>query len=60
MILIGGWLNLLLKGELVMSKVIKGKRCFLVDIDFDEYFIYEIYEDEQGNKYKVKIDYRRF
>lgn len=43
-----------------MSKVIKGKRCFLVDIDFDEYFIYEIYEDEQGNKYKVKIDYRRF
>lgn len=43
-----------------MSKIINGKRCYLVDIIYDDYFIYEVYEDEQGNKYKRRIDYRRF
>jgi len=43
-----------------MLKIINGKRCYLVDIDFDEYFIYEVYEDEQGNRFKKRIDYRRF
>ena len=43
-----------------MSKIINGKVYFLVDIDIDEYFIYEIYEDEQGHRIKRRIDYRRF
>ena len=42
-----------------MPKVIKGKIYYLVDIIYDDYFIYEIYEDSQGNKLKKRIDYRR-
>lgn len=38
---------------------IKGKVYFLVDITYDETFIYEIYEDENGRRYKKRIDYRR-
>lgn len=42
-----------------MSKVINGKRYMLVDVIFDDDFIYDIYEDEQGNKIKLVSDYRR-
>ena len=42
-----------------MSKVINGKKYFLVDITYDDYMIYEIYEDEKGHKIKVPCDYRR-
>ena len=42
-----------------MSKVINGKRYMLVDVIFDDDFIYDIYEDEQGNKIKIVSDYRR-
>ena len=42
-----------------MSKVINGKRYMLVDVIFDEDFIYDIYEDEKGNRVKVVSDYRR-
>lgn len=41
-----------------MSKVINGKRYFLVDVIFDDDFIYDIYEDENGHKIKVISDYR--
>lgn len=33
-----------------MAKRIKGKLYYLVDIWYDDDFIYEVYEDEQGNK----------
>ena len=42
-----------------MRKVINGKRYMLVDVIFDEDFIYDIYEDEKGNRVKVVSDYRR-
>lgn len=42
-----------------MPKMIKGKLYFLVDITYDDFFIYEIYEDENGKRFKRKIDYRR-
>ena len=42
-----------------MSKIINGKTYYLVDIIYDDYFIYEVYEDENGHKLKKRIDYRR-
>ena len=45
-----------LKGKLrtkIMSKVINGKKYMLVDVTFDRDFIYDIYEDEKGNRIKV-------
>lgn len=42
-----------------MSKTINGKIYYLVDITYDDFFIYEIYEDEQGHKIRKRIDYRR-
>ena len=43
-----------------MSKIINGRIYYLVDIIYDDCFIYEVYEDEQGHKFKKRIDYRRF
>ena len=40
-----------------MSKMINGKRYMLVDVVFDDDLIYDIYEDEQGNRIKVACDY---
>lgn len=42
-----------------MSKIINGKKYMLVDVIFDEDFIYDIYEDEQGNRVKICSDYIR-
>lgn len=42
-----------------MSKIINGKKYMLVDVVVLEDFIYDIYEDEQGNKIKVYSDYVR-
>lgn len=42
-----------------MSKKINGKVYYLVDIIFDDYLIYEVYEDENGHKIKIPCDYRR-
>ena len=36
-----------------MSKRINGKIYYLVDVVFDNDFIYDIYEDEQGNRIKL-------
>ena len=36
-----------------MPKIIKGKKYFLVDVIFDNDFIYDVYEDEQGNRIKI-------
>ena len=33
-----------------MPKIINGKKWFWVDTDFDDDFIYDIYEDEYGNQ----------
>ena len=40
-----------------MSKIINGKKYMLVDVNFDNDFIYDIYEDEQGNKIKIISGY---
>ena len=40
-----------------MSKTINGKRYMLVDVIFDNDLIYDIYEDEEGNKIKVISGY---
>lgn len=42
-----------------MSKIINGKRYMLIDVVFDDDFIYDIYEDEQGNRIKLVSDIRR-
>lgn len=42
-----------------MPKIIKGKKYSLVDVIFDNDFIYDIYEDEQGNRIKLVSDIRR-
>ena len=36
-----------------MSKIIKGKKYILVDVIYDDDFVYDIYEDEQGNRIKI-------
>lgn len=36
-----------------MSKIINGKKYMLVDVIYDEDFIYDVYEDEQGHQIKV-------
>ncbi len=36
-----------------MSKIINGKKYMLVDVTFDRDFIYDIYEDEKGNRIKI-------
>lgn len=41
-----------------MSKIINGKRYMLVDVVFDDDFIYDIYEDEQGNRIKLVSGFR--
>ncbi len=42
-----------------MPITIKGKVYFLVDVVYDSDFVYEIYEDENGKRYRRRIDYRR-
>lgn len=36
-----------------MPKKINGKIYFLVDVIFDNDFIYDFYEDEQGHRIKI-------
>lgn len=43
----------------IMSKIINGKRYMLIDVVFDDDFIYDIYEDEQGNRIKLVSGIRR-
>lgn len=43
----------------IMSKVIKGKKYMLVDVIVIGDLIYDIYEDEQGNRIKLYSDYVR-
>lgn len=40
-----------------MSKIIHGKKYMLVDVVVIGDLIYDIYEDEQGNKIKICCDY---
>ena len=40
-----------------MARVINGKKYLLVDIDYDDNFIYDILEDENGNRIKVISGY---
>lgn len=42
-----------------MPITIKGKIYYLVDVTYDNDFVYEIYEDENGKRYRRKIDYVR-
>lgn len=42
-----------------MSKLINGKKYMLVDVVVINDLIYDIYEDEQGNKIKLYSDYVR-
>jgi hypothetical protein len=42
-----------------MPITIKGKTYYLIDIIYDDTFIYEVYEDEDGHRMKKRIDYRR-
>lgn len=42
-----------------MSKKINGKLYMLVDVIFDDDFIYDIYEDDEGNRVKLISDYIR-
>ena len=48
-----------MKEEKIMSKVINGKKYMLVDVVVIGDLIYDIYEDEQGNRIKLYIDYVR-
>lgn len=48
-----------MKEEKNMSKVINGKKYMLVDVVVIEDLIYDIYEDEQGNRIKLYSDYVR-
>ena len=43
-----------------MPITIKGKVYFLVDVITDGFFVYEIYEDENGKRYRKRIDYVRW
>ena len=43
----------------IMSKVINGKKYMLVDVVVIGDLIYDIYEDEQGNRIKLYSDYVR-
>lgn len=49
--------NFIVKGEKSMAKRINGKLYFWVDTIFDDYLIYDIYEDENGKKIKVISGY---
>lgn len=40
-----------------MARIINGKRYLLVDIDYDDFCIYDIYEDDNGNRIKVVSGY---
>ena len=40
-----------------MSKIINGKKYMLVDVVVIDDVIYDIYEDNNGNKIKVPCDY---
>lgn len=48
-----------MKEEKIMSKVINGKKYMLVDVIVIGDLIYDIYEDEQGNRIKLYSDYVR-
>lgn len=48
-----------MKEEKIMSKVINGKKYMLVDVVVIGDLIYDIYEDEQGNRIKLYSDYVR-
>ena len=40
-----------------MSVMYKGKPYTLVDVDYDETFIYDVLEDENGNRIRVISGY---
>ena len=40
-----------------MARLINGKKYLLVDIDYDDDLIYDILEDENGNRIKVVSGY---
>lgn len=40
-----------------MARVYKGKEYILVDVVFDDNFIYDILEDKSGNRVKVISGY---
>ena len=40
-----------------MPKIINGKKYMLVDVIFDDEFIYDIYEDEKGHRIKLISGY---
>lgn len=42
-----------------MSKIINGKKYMLVDVLVIGDLIYDIYEDENGNRIKLYCDYVR-
>ena len=42
-----------------MPVIIKGKTYYLVDVICRDGFVYEIYEDECGRRYRKRIDYVR-
>jgi len=41
-----------------MSKKINGKIYYLIDVVCDNDFIYEVYEDDNGNRVKIVIGER--
>ena len=52
-------LNIMKKEIKDMSKIINGKKYMLVDVIVENDLIYDIYEDEQGNRIKLYSDYVR-
>lgn len=42
-----------------MSKIINGKKYMLVDVIVENGLIYDIYEDDKGNRIKLYSDYVR-
>ena len=41
-----------------MSKKIYGEVYYLVDVIYDDDFIYEVYESESGKRVKVPLEVR--
>ena len=51
--MVGGQTTFLIKGEIIMSRKINGKIYMLVDVVVIGDEVYDILEDEQGNRIKL-------
>ena len=51
-------INIIIQEGNSMSKKINGKIYYLIDVVCDNDFIYEVYEDDNGNRVKIVIGER--